>query len=394
MLKRIGPGVLIAAAFIGPGTVTVCTLAGVNFGFALLWCMVLSILATAVFQEMAARLGLINRKGLATLLKEQLTTPLIRNLVIALILSAIVIGNAAYEAGNIGGASLGLEAIFGMGYNQYYHWLTGSLVFLLLFQGSYRLLEQLFVTLVTLMSLSFLLTAILTRPALSEIFQNLFVPDLPDGSLLTALALIGTTVVPYNLFLHASLVKEKWHVETDLKYARSDTYLSVFLGGIVSMAIIIAAAVIDQRQIASALDLALALEPLYGEAARFFLGLGLFAAGITSSVTAPLAASYVACNCFGWENNMKDWRFRMVWMVVLFFGLFSQTLGYNPIEIITFAQVTNGLLLPVVAILVIWLANNSKILGHYRNTIWQNLIGSLLIILIVLLGLKSILTAF
>lgn len=110
MFKKLGPGVLIAAAFIGPGTVTACTLAGVSFGHTLLWTMLLSIFATAILQEMAARLGLVTKKGLAQVIREQLVSRWSVYMVMGLILGAIVIGNGAYEAGNIGGATLGMQA--------------------------------------------------------------------------------------------------------------------------------------------------------------------------------------------------------------------------------------------------------------------------------------------
>ena len=112
-LKNIGPGALVAAAFIGPGTVTLCTLAGVNYGFHLLWAMLLSILATVVLQEMAARLGIISQKGLSEVIKSEIKHPIINKLMMLLILSAIVVGNASYEAGNISGGVLGLETVFG-----------------------------------------------------------------------------------------------------------------------------------------------------------------------------------------------------------------------------------------------------------------------------------------
>ncbi|MBD10827.1 MAG: manganese transporter, partial [Flavobacteriaceae bacterium] len=111
--KNIGPGPLVAAAFIGPGTVTVCTLAGVNFGYALLWAMVLSVFATIVLQEMAARLGIIAQKGLSQVIREEVKSPVLRGFSVVLVLSAIVVGNAAYEAGNISGGALGLETLLG-----------------------------------------------------------------------------------------------------------------------------------------------------------------------------------------------------------------------------------------------------------------------------------------
>ena len=116
--------------------------------------------------------------------------------------------------------------------------------------------------------------------------KGMFVPRLPEKSLLTIIGLIGTTVVPYNLFLHASLVKERWNKKEDLSSAKKDTIISIILGGLVSMAIIISAAAIQTTNITNAADLAKGLAPLYGEFAKYFLALGLFAAGITSAITA------------------------------------------------------------------------------------------------------------
>ncbi|MEP2970554.1 Nramp family divalent metal transporter, partial [Nonlabens ulvanivorans] len=111
IFKNIGPGTLVAAAFIGPGTVTVCTLAGANYGYSLLWAMLLSVFATIVLQEMAARLGLITGKGLPEILHSTISNKIIRMAIIILVLAAIAVGNAAYEAGNISGGVLGLNII-------------------------------------------------------------------------------------------------------------------------------------------------------------------------------------------------------------------------------------------------------------------------------------------
>ncbi|MEM1260773.1 MAG: Nramp family divalent metal transporter, partial [Bacteroidota bacterium] len=319
-MKRLGPGVLIAAAFIGPGTVTACTLAGVSFGYALLWAMLFSVIATMVFQEMAARLGIVTQKGLAKSIREVLTVKWLRILVLTIILFAIIVGNAAYEGGNIGGAILGTEALFGSGYSEYYPFLMGLIAFFLLWFGNYKSLERTFIVLISLMSLSFLVTAILTGPDWMALFKGLLVPNFPEEGILTIIALIGTTIVPYNLFLHASLVNEKWKSIASLKDAKWDTVVSIGLGGIVSMSIIVAASAIPLDEITGAADLARGLEPLFGNKARYFMGIGLFAAGITSSITAPLAAAYVANSCFGWNATLKDMKFRMVWMTILFLG--------------------------------------------------------------------------
>ena len=153
--RNIGPGTLVAAAFIGPGTVTLCTLAGVNFGFNLLWAMVLSIVATIVLQEMAARLGIISQKGLSEVIRAEIQNPIMNKFMIFLILSAIVIGNATYEAGNISGGILGLETILGNASLDFGSFsvnlmslLIGAIAFVLLYIGNYKFLERALITLV------------------------------------------------------------------------------------------------------------------------------------------------------------------------------------------------------------------------------------------------------
>lgn len=395
--KNIGPGPLISAAFIGPGTVTVCTLAGVGFGFSLLWAMVLSIVATVVLQEMSARLGIITQKGLSEIIISEIKHPIFKFLAILLILSAIVLGNAAYEAGNITGGVLGLEAIIGNPTLKIGEFsinilsvIIGSIAFVLLYLGNYKVLEKALLVLVTLMSLSFLLTAIITKPDFFKILQGAFVPNFPNESLLTVIALIGTTVVPYNLFLHASLIKEKWNKTSDLYFARKDTIVAVVLGGLVSMSIMIAASSNPSDSIKNASDLAQGLEPLFGSFSNYFLAIGLFAAGITSAITAPLAAAFVASGCLGWSSNMRTTRFRVVWIIILGLGVLFSSLGVKPITIIKFAQVANGILLPVIAGFLIWIMNKDSVLGIYKNTLKQNIFGFLILGISILLSLATL----
>ncbi|MEP1488624.1 MAG: Nramp family divalent metal transporter [Algibacter sp.] len=395
--KNIGPGPLVAAAFIGPGTVTVCTLAGVGFGYALLWAMVLSIVATVTLQEMSARLGIISQKGLSEIIRTEIKNPILKGFTIVLILSAIVIGNAAYEAGNISGGVLGLQTIVGnpsidigaFSVNVL-SFVIGIIAFILLYIGNYKLLEKVLVTLVILMSLAFFVTAIMTKPNIGDILKGIFMPQFPRDSILTVIGLIGTTVVPYNLFLHAALVKEKWHHTSDLKYARKDTLIAIVFGGLVSMCIIISAAAIQSQDINSTTDLAKSLEPLFGSFAKYFLAIGLFSAGITSAITAPLAAAYVASGCLGWQSNLKSRKFRGVWMFILLLGVLFSSLNIKPIDIIKFAQVANGILLPVIAGFLIWIMNKSSILGVYKNNTKQNVFGFIILLISILLSVATL----
>ena len=391
-IKDVGPGVLIAAAFIGPGTVTLCTIAGASYGYSLLWALLLSIIATIVLQEMALRIGLITNKGLAEVIRVSIKNKFINRLLILLILCSILIGNAAYEAGNITGASLGIIAIIGRETLNYIPLLIGFIAFIILYIGDYKVLERSLIFLVITMSVSFMITAIMTKPDLFSLLDGLFMPKINSESLLVVLGLIGTTVVPYNLFLHSSLVKEKWNDISKLKTARIESFISIIIGGIVSMAIIITAASVSNDNVKSVIDLAKGLEPLYGKFAIYFLGIGLFASGITSSITAPLAAAYVAKSCFGWSGSLKSLNFRIVWFFVLLIGVIVSLLKLNPIEVIKFAQFSNSLLLPIVAILLFWLINNKTIFKNSYSYKLQNILVIVIILITIILGAKGVIS--
>ncbi|WP_202079611.1 Nramp family divalent metal transporter [Caldalkalibacillus salinus] len=389
-LRDIGPAAIVTAAFIGPGTVTTASRTGASFGFTLLWALLFSIIATIILQEMSSRLGIVARKQLGEAIREQFQNPILRVLTILLIISAVTIGSAAYETGNILGGALGLAAITGMSVNTWGP-IIGITAGLLLFFGSYKFIEKVFVVLVTLMSIVFVITAIVIRPDFSAILSGTFVPSIPDGAILFAIALIGTTVVPYNLFLHSSTVQERWNGPEGLKQSRFDTVFTILLGGLISMAIVVTAAVAFPlgTDLSDAGEMAKQLEPVLGSWATYFFALGLLSAGITSCISAPLAAAYATAGALGWERNLKSTRFRAVWGSIILIGVIFSGIGYNPTEVILFAQYANGLLLPVIAIFLLYVMNNKTLLGEYVNRFWTNLIGGIIVLVTILLALRS-----
>lgn len=393
-LRSFGPGLLVAAAFIGPGTIVTASRAGTSYGMALLWAVVFSVIATAVLQEMAARVGLVTRKGLSEAIRESFSEPVVRFLSLGLVAVAIALGNAAYETGNLLGASLGLESLSGVSRKPWVFVIAAAASGLLM-SGTYRVIQRVLVGLVVLMSFVFLVTAILVEPSLGELGRGL-VPSVPDGSLLTIIALIGTTVVPYNLFLHASTVQEKWPagMKTDeaLAQSRLDTGLSVGLGGLVTIAILVNATPFDDASSLSAI--ASQLEPVLGDWAGAFFGLGLFAAGLTSSVTAPLAAGYAMSGALGWERDLTAPRFRAVIAFVVLTGLVMALIGGSPTEAIVIAQAANGLLLPLIAIFLIVVVNDGALMGAFRNRPLQNLLGVLVVLVVTGLGVYQLLRVF
>jgi len=389
----------VTAAFIGPGTVTTASIAGARYGFSLLWALLFSVVATILLQEMAARLGLVTRRGLAEALRETYSDSWLGTAAILLVVAAIGFGNAAYEAGNITGAALGLQSISGIAVS-WWSLAVGVVSAALLASGIYKLIERLLIALVLLMSVVFLLTLAMVKPDPGAMLSGLLLPSIPAGSLLTVMALIGTTVVPYNLFLQASAVQEKWPGSTDtttaLREARYDTGLSIGLGGLITLAVMStsAAAFFGNEGNFSAANMARQLEPLLGANARYFFAAGLFAAGLSSAVTAPLAAAYAVCGALGWSRDMRSNRFRMVWIIVLVSGTLFAAIGTSPLAAILFTQAANGFLLPICAGFLLLVMNRRQSLGDYVNHGLINIAGLLVLLVTVGLGLTKILQVF
>jgi len=402
--KYFGPSTLVAAAFIGPGTVTVCTLAGVRSGYMLLWALLFSVIATIVLQEMTGRLGIITQKGFGEAIRENLGNPFLKFAGILMVLSAIVIGNIAYEGGNISGAVLGWEEFF-VGLDLTVNGITirltsfiiGAIAFWLLFSGNFKRIVNVMTLLVGIMSVVFVTTAVVIQPDIAAIFKGLFIPQASTDEFLTVIALIGTTVVPYNLFLHASIVQERYKHFSQLPDMRVKNAVGIILGGLISMCVVITSAAASDGSLAevnSAADMATQLEPLLGTWARAFMGIGLFAAGITSAVTAPLAAAYTVKGVLGWSSNLKDPKFRLVWIVVLLAGVLFSAFSLNPVKLIEFAQVANGITLPVIAVFLLYIMNKPMLLGSNRNSTIQNILGVAVILVALLVGFRSLNSVF
>lgn len=399
MKLSIGPGALVAAAFIGPGTVTACTLAGVNFDHNLIWALVFATFATIILQSMAAKLGVVGRMGLGeAVIAGAGNNVAARWASIVLILGALAIGNGAYEGGNLGGGALGLEAIAGEEFLSRRGWLLILAVIAggLLIYGKYKLLERVMIGLVCLMASVFLAAFVMVQPDLGKLAAGL-VPNVPSGGLLTAIALIGTTIVPYNLFLHAATARDRWASADKLDEAVTDTRISVGLGGLVSILILstAAAALFGKGiEVNSAGDMALAIEPVAGEWSRYLIGLGLFAAGLTSSITAPMATAYAVSELVPpSERISKAMLQRVIALAVLAVGLAIALSGTRLVEVIFVAQMANGLLLPIIAGFLLVAMNRKSILGEAVNSPIQNALGGLVTLISLGLGARLVLRA-
>ena len=396
---KLGPGFIITSAFIGPGTITLCTLSGIEFGYSLIWCIIFSVAATSYLQELSARLGIISRLGLGDIFKSNSHNNLNKVFFIFVFLS-LFIGNSAYESGNISGTVMGLETFTGSITINLLNFKINLLpIFISIFiksiitYGSYKVFERMLVSLVFIMSLTFMATAILSKPDLNLILDGL-VPKINDNNFIYVIGLIGTTVVPYNLFLHSYISKKKWKSKKDYKSSIYDTLLSIFIGGLISISIIITSAgaggLIDGNEVKNAIDLGKQLSPYLGDFSKYFISIGLFSAGITSSITAPIATSYALSSIFNYKPEWKEKKFKMVSIIIILIGCFFSSTSYNPIYIIKLAQFVNGLFLPIIGISLLWAVNQTHYLGSYINTKYYNVIGLLIIILSILISLRSL----
>ena len=396
---KLGPGFIITSAFIGPGTITLCTLSGIEFGYSLIWCIIFSIAATSYLQELSARLGIISRLGLGDIFKSY-THNTINKVFFIFVFLSLFIGNSAYESGNISGTVMGLETFTGsISINLLKFNINLLPVFISIFlvsiiaYGSYKVFERMLVSLVFVMSLTFMVTAILSKPDLNLILGGL-VPKINDNNFIYVIGLIGTTVVPYNLFLHSYISKRKWKSKIDYKSSIYDTLLSIFIGGLISISIIITSAgaggLIDGNEVKNAIDLGKQLSPYLGDFSKYFISIGLFSAGITSSITAPIATSYALSSIFNYKPEWKEKKFKIVSIIIILIGCFFSSTSYNPIYIIKLAQFVNGLFLPIIGISLLWAVNQTHYLGNYINTKYYNVIGLLIIILSILISLRSL----
>ncbi|NNJ26352.1 Nramp family divalent metal transporter [Alienimonas chondri] len=365
-----GPSTLVTAALIGPGTLTTCTRAGIQHGYDLLWALGFAGLTTVVLQEMAARLGWATGAGLGEAIRREFRTRRSRTLSFGLVIAAILVGNMAYESGNLSGAVIGLELLVGptpIGAVAVAAACGG-----LLWWGRYRGLERVLIGLVLLMSGCFLATAITVRPDLSALVAGFRPKAMEPEHFLTVMGLIGTTVVPYNLFLHASTISTRWGPEAPIRDVRRETVVAVLLGVLISVLIVVTSAGSRARlpnpgAIDNVSDLAVQLGPLAGRFAEVLMGIGYLAAGVSSALTAPLAAALAARGLFGWESNDRDRRFVGVWAVILLVGAAVGQSGVKLVSVILFAQVANAVILPLIGAYLLRLANSRSTMGGATN---------------------------
>lgn len=384
---------VISAAFIGPGTITTASKAGSEFGFTLLWALVFSTFACLILQEAVARLTIHSTLNLGEAIQVRFQGKSSRLWVLALVLGAIILGSAAYETGNLLGAVAGIRFLLPWNPSLLVG-VIGLLALAVLFTPSLKNVATLLGFIVVIMGVAFFTTAILLKPAAGDIMKGSMLPTLPSGGNagLLVLGLIGTTVVPYNLFLGSGMANSRQSVR-EMRFGLS---VAVILGGLISMAVLITGAF--SRPPFSFESLVTTLNQTIGKWAVWLFAIGMLSAGFSSAVTAPLASAITAQSLFGGKNNEKwnhhSLNFRLVWGGVLLTGIVLGMVGFQPIPAIILAQALNGLILPFFSVFIVLVINHPDIMGQKRtNPLISNILLLVVVWITLVLGLLNLMKA-
>lgn len=352
---------LIAAAFIGPGTVTTAAKAGSEGGWFYLAFVALAALAGFLLMEMVARLTLVSNKSLGRILGAN------GQWLGILCFLSVFLGCVAYEAGNLLGALSGLQLVFPI--QRPWVLLIGGIAALVLWPGESRKIARALAGVVALMGLVFVVVAT------GLVFSGQSLAGQGSVTTGTIIGLVGTTIVPYNFFLAAGLGRGE-----KLADMRRGLRVSFLAGAIITGSIVLVGSLVPS--FINFKNLAGTLDAMFRDKGAVVLGLGLFAAGFSSAVTAPLAAALAGRELLAGDDtddfSPKGIWFRIIWGIVLATGLAVALLDLDIVSVILAAQVVNGLLLPFIAAIVLVLANDRGLLGEQVNNWWQNGLGFLI----------------
>ena len=407
----IGPGIITANADNDVGGITTYSIAGAQFGYSMLWLLLPITLALIVTQEMCARMGTVTGKGLADLIRENFG---VRTTAIVLLLFVLGdLGNTAAEFAGIASAAPILQTYAGFLSKNLLVPLGAIFVYLTITRGNYKIVERVFFFF-CIVYLAYVASGFMVHPPWGEVLKQTLVPHFKPTSayLVTAIGVIGTTIAPWMQFYIQSAVVEKRVKIKDYGYSRLDVISGCFITDIIAFFIIVASAatifaynmhVPSGHQpivINDAGDVALALAPLAGKYASLLFAIGLLNAAIFTAAILPLSTAYYVCEAFGFESGVEQ-RFSdakifyaiYAGMIVLGAG-FVLLPGAPLLATIFYSQVLNGVLLPVVLVLMLILINNRRIMGTYVNGVSFNIIAWATVIIMGGLTIASTIALF
>ena len=389
----VGPGLITANADNDVGGIFTYSSAGAQFGYTLLWLLVPVTIALVVVQEMCARMGAITGKGLADLIRENFGVKVTFWCLLLFVLGDI--GNTAAEFAGVASSA----PILG-GYLHVFNaeafkiaLVAGAaiFVFLTVTRGSAKVIERVFFAF-CFVYIAYIISAFVVHPNWGDVFHQSIFPHFQASKayLLMIIAIIGTTISPWMQFYIQAAVVDKGVREDDYAYSRLDVVVGGVWTDVIAYFIIVSCAAtifIHNLHAAHPLaindvgDVAVALTPLAGKFAALLFALGLLNAAVFTASILPLSTAYYVCEAFGFERGL-DHRFSEApvfygfYLVLILIGAVTVIVPGAPlVPIIFYSQVLNGMLLPIVLVLMLLLINNKKLMGKWTNSPLFNVIA-------------------
>lgn len=385
----MGPGLITANVDNDANGIATYSVAGANFGYSILWVLILVFVGVTIVQEMCARMGCVTQKGLADLIRENFGIKFT-----FFIMAILFIANLANTIGNFAGLALAGE-LFNI--PKYISVIGGGIaIWFLIIKGSYKKIEKVFI-IACLIYVTYIISGFMANPPWKEVIRQTFTPSFQfkNDYIYTFIALFGTSIAPWMQFYHQSAIRDKAiHIKHYI-YARYDTILGSFMMNFVAFFIIVACAAtlfIKGIKINSAYETALALEPLAGRYCKILFGIGLLNAALFSVSIIPLSTSYAIAEAFGWESGMgKSYSeakaFYVIYtLLIVLSALFILLPNFPLLLIMVASQALNGILLPFILITMLILVNNKKIMGKWTNSWKSNLIAGFITALLIFMA--------
>jgi len=382
-LSVLGPGFITANVDNDSGGILTYSQAGAQFGYTLLWTMLPITIALIVVQEMCARMGVVTGKGLSDMIREEFGLRL--TFVLMVLLVVVNYTNVVTEFIGIAG-SLHLFHVT--------KWFSvpicAALVWFMVVKGNYKSTEKIFLV-ASVVYIAYIFAGVLSQPDWHDAL--LATVQLPQRSvwrdkayIYTAIGVVGTTIAPWMQFYLQSSIVEKGIRVKDYAASRLDVIVGSFFTDLVAWFIVVACAatlfVHGMGALQVAADAAEAMRPLAGDYAFVLFAFGLFNASLFAASILPLSTSYTVCEGLGLESGV-DKSFReapfFYWLyTALIVGGGATVLLLPDAQLINFAilsQVLNGVLLPVVIILMLLLINRQDLMGSHKNSRLWNVIA-------------------
>lgn len=373
-LRGIGPALLLAAVVIGPGSITLSTIAGGTYGYDLLWVPVVATVFMMLYASMSARIGLVTGKTLFGATRERYGS--------ALATAGGVLGFLtilAFQTGNSAGIGFASEALFGSDVRVWAVVFTGLSIGFVWLPELYTKVEWLVRIVVGIMLVAFIGTLVVAGFDVGAAGRGL-VPSIPDADgLFLALGMAATTFSIAAAAYQSHLMREKnWDVDR-LGDARADTVLGIGVLGLISVAILVTSASVvrDTGEPAfSAQDMAAQLEPLAGPVAFYLFTFGFFFASLSSLVVNALIGATLLVDGLGGQTSMRGRPVKAWATGAMLLGLFVVVVaGGNPVELLRTAQALAVVAFPLLAFLILGLAADKQLMGEHRSRPWVTVLG-------------------